>query len=124
MRMTRSGYVGFFSDQKSTRPPSALGMGPIYIYIYIERERERERERYTHMRLVLLSKFTSARFLSTDWAEGSRLQQFWTVVGCSVCVGSGPPLSLVDLRVEGLRVANISEDTAVTKVEGLRTLNQ
>ena len=33
------------------------------------------------------------------------LQHFWTVVGFSVYVGSGPPLSLGDLRVEGLRLA-------------------
>ena len=47
---------------------------------------------------------SSARF-PTDWAEDNSLQHFWTVVGCSVCVGSEPLLSSVDLRVEGLRLA-------------------
>ena len=47
----------------------------------------------------------SARLLPTDWAEDNRLQQIWTVVGCSVYVGSGPRPSLVDLRVEGLGLA-------------------
>ena len=56
----------------------------IYIYIYIYKGHEGQ----------------------IDWAERNRLQQFWTAVGCSVYIGSGPPLSLVDLRVEGLRLAN------------------
>ena len=42
------------------------------------------------------------RFPPTDWAEDNRPRHFWSVLGCSVYVGNGPRLSLVDLRLEGL----------------------
>ena len=43
------------------------------------------------------------QFPPTYWAKDNRLQPFWTVVGCSVYVGSGPPLSLVDVYGEAFQ---------------------
>ena len=51
-----------------------------------------------------------------------RLQHFWTVVGCSVYVGSGPPLSLVDLRVDGLRL--VKQQTQQTKQANTHNTNK
>ena len=39
--------------------------------------------------------YTDNRFLPTDLADDNRLQEFCTVVGCSVYIGSGSPLLLL-----------------------------
>ena len=45
--------------------------------------------------------------------------KFWTVVGRGVYVGSGPRLSLVDLRVEGLRLATTTCNEYVFRQAGI-----